>query len=174
MYWRKAINRTITALICTFVALLVAFLPLVATAQTQPETTAQTQLENPSRRERGNQVINKLTGGAGQPVLDALRRDFPFLADAIVDYSLGEVWSRQGLDDRTRQLATVAAFAATGNLPQLKIHAGYALRLGVTQDELKEIIYLTTVTAGFPRSIDAAQALREVFTAQSKSSSTAK
>jgi 4-carboxymuconolactone decarboxylase len=126
----------------------------------------QTQLENQSRRKSGNEVINKLTGGAGQPVLDALRRDFPFLADAIVDYSLGEVWSRQGLDDRTRQLATVAAFAATGNLPQLKIHAGYALRLGATQDELKEIIYLTTVTAGFPRSIDAAQALREVFTAQ--------
>jgi 4-carboxymuconolactone decarboxylase len=173
VYWRKAINRTITALLCTFVAFLVA-LPLVATAQTRPETTAQTQLENQSRRERGNQIINKLTGGAGQPVLDALRRDFPFLADAIVDYSLGEVWSRQGLDDRTRQLATVAAFAAQGNLPQLKIHAGYALRLGVTQDELKEIIYLTTVTAGFARSIDAAQALREVFTAQSKSPSTAK
>ncbi len=143
---------------------LVAFFPAVATAQTQPVTTVQTQPENQSRRERGNQVINKLTGGVGQPVLTALSQDFPFLADAITDYSLGEVWSRRGLDDRTRQLATVAAFAAQGNLPQLKIHAGYALRLGATQDELKEIIYLTTVTAGFPRSIDAAQALREVFT----------
>ena len=161
VYWKKAINRTITVLSCT----LVAFLPFVATAQTQPDQ---------SRRERGNQVINKLSGGAGQPVLEALRQDFPFLADAITNYSLGEVWSRQGLDDRTRQLAAVAAFAAQGNLPQLKIHAGYALRLGVTQDELKEIVYLTTVTAGFPRSIDAAQALREVFAAQSKSPSTAK
>lgn len=174
VYWRKAINRTITALLCTLVAFLVVFLPLVATAQTQPETTAQTQPEKQSRRERGNQVIKKLTGGAGQPVLDALRRDFPFLADAITDYSLGDVWSRKGLDDRTRQLAVVTAFAAQGNLPQLKIHAGYALRLGVTQDELKEIVYLTTVTAGFPRSIDAAQALREVFDAQSKSPRTAK
>ena len=44
----------------------------------------------------------------------------------------------------------------------MKIHAGYALRHGVTRDELKEVIYLTTVTAGFPRAIDAAQALREV------------
>ena len=40
----------------------------------------------------------------------------------------------------------------------MKIHAGYALRLGVTRDELKEVVYLTTVTAGFPRAIDAAQA----------------
>ena len=149
-------------------------IPRIEIIESSSEMSTQAQLENQSRRERGNQVINKLTGGAGQPVLDALRQDFPFLADAIIDYSLGEVWSRQGLDDRTRQLATIAAFAATGNLPQLKIHAGYALGLGVTQDELKEIIYLTTVTAGFPRSIDAAQALREVFAAQSKSSSTAK
>lgn len=171
---RKVINRTITAFLCTFVVFFIAFLPLIATAQTKPETTAQTQLENQSRRNRGNQVINKLTGGAGQPILNALRQDFPFLADAIIDYSLGDVWSRKGLDDQTRQLAVVTAFAAQGNLPQLKVHAGYALRLGVTQDELKEIVYLTTVTAGFPRSIDAAQALREVFDVQLKSPSTAK
>ncbi|WP_414545498.1 carboxymuconolactone decarboxylase family protein [Nostoc sp. CCY0012] len=157
VYWRKVINKIIPALGCIFITLLVVFLPALTTAQTQPEQ---------SRREQGSRVINKLTGRAGQPVLNALRQNFPFLADAIVDYSLGEVWSRQGLDDRTRQLATVAAFAAAGNLPQLKIHAGYALRLGVTQDELKEIIYLTTVTAGFPRSIDAAQAMEEVFTVQ--------
>lgn len=171
-------NRTITVLSLALAALLL--LPLATLAQSQqtpattPTTTVQTQSVDQSRREQGNQVINKLSGGAGQPVLNALRQDFPFLADAIVDYSLGEVWSRKGLDDRTRQLATVAAFAAQGNLSQLKIHAGYALRLGATQDELKEIIYLTTVTAGFPRSIDAAQALREVFTTFPQSSSAAR
>lgn len=96
-------------------------------------------------------------------MLNALRKDFPPLADAIVDYSLGDIWSRPGLDDRTRQLAAVAAFAAQGNLQVLKIHAGYALRLGVTPDELKEVVYLTTVTAGFPRAIDAANAVRELL-----------
>lgn len=116
-------------------------------------------------RERGNATMDKLSGGAGQPVLNALRKDFPPLADAIVDYSLGDVWSRPGLDDRTRQLAAIAAFAAQGNLQVLKIHAGYALRLGVTPEELKEVVYLTTVTAGFPRAIDAANAVREVLEA---------
>lgn len=170
-------NRTITILSLALATLLL--LPLVTLAQsrqeptTTPTTLVQSQPVDPTRREQGNQVIDKLSGGAGQPVLNALRQDFPFLADAIVDYSLGEVWARQGLDDRTRQLATVAAFAAQGNLPQLKVHAGYALNLGATQDELKEIIYLTTVTAGFPRSIDAAQALQEVFAARSQNSSTA-
>jgi len=114
------------------------------------------------RHERGLKVMERLSGGAGQPVLDALQQDYPFLAEGVTAYALGDVWARPGLDDRTRQLATVAAFAAQGNLPYLKVHAGYALRLGVTRDELKEVIYLTTVTAGFPRAIDAAQALREV------------
>lgn len=120
-----------------------------------------------ARLARGDAVMSRLSGGAGQPVLNAMKQDFPFLAEAITAYSLGDVWGRSVLDDRTRQLATVAAFAAQGNLATLKIHAGYALRLGVTPDELKEIVYLTTVTAGFPRAIDAAQALREVFAAQS-------
>ncbi|MCQ4306710.1 carboxymuconolactone decarboxylase family protein [Pseudomonas stutzeri] len=114
------------------------------------------------QHERGMKVMERLSGGAGQPVLEALQRDYPFLAEGVTAYALGDVWARPGLDDRTRQLATVAAFAAQGNLPYLKVHAGYALRLGVTRDELKEVIYLTTVTAGFPRAIDAAQALREV------------
>ncbi|WP_334187192.1 carboxymuconolactone decarboxylase family protein [Noviherbaspirillum sp.] len=118
------------------------------------------------RRTKGEATIAKLSGGAGQPVLNALRQDFPVLADGIVDYSLGDVWSRGVLDDRTRQLAAVAAFAAQGNVTVLKIHAGYALKLGATEEELKEIVYLTTVTAGFPRAIDAAQALRELFAAQ--------
>lgn len=115
------------------------------------------------RRVRGEKVIETLAGTGGQPVLQQMHKDFPFLAGAITDYALGDVWGREVLDHRTRQLATVSAFAAQGNLPQMKIHAGYALRLGVTAEELKEIIYLTTVTAGFPRAIDAAQALREVL-----------
>jgi 4-carboxymuconolactone decarboxylase len=124
------------------------------------------QADKSPRRAQGEATMSKLSGGAGQPVLNAMRQDFPFLADAIVDYSLGDVWARPGLDDRTRQLTAVAAFAATGNIQVLKIHAGYALKLGVKPDELKEIVYLTTVTAGFPRAIEAAQALREVFSTQ--------
>lgn len=119
-----------------------------------------------SRRSKGEAVITALSGGAGQPVLQAMHADFPFLARATTDYALGDVWGRSELDVRTRQLATVAVFAAQGNLSQMKIHAGYALRAGVLPAELKEMIYLTTVTAGFPRAIDAAQALREVLAAQ--------
>jgi 4-carboxymuconolactone decarboxylase len=107
--------------------------------------------------------LRTLNAGNAQPTLEGLRRDFPFLADAITGYALGDVWGRPGLDHRTRQIAAVAAFAALGHRPFMKIHAGYALNLGVTAAELKEVVYLTTVHAGFPRAIEAAQTLAELL-----------
>jgi 4-carboxymuconolactone decarboxylase len=112
---------------------------------------------------RGEEVLLKLNNGKQQPVFEAMRRDFPFLADATAGYSLGDVWGREVLDARTRQLAAMAAFAALGLRPFFKTHAGYALNLGVKPADLKEIVYLITVPAGFPRAIEASQALQELF-----------
>jgi 4-carboxymuconolactone decarboxylase len=121
------------------------------------------QQSNSDRLRRGEEVMRTLNAGQAQQTLEALRQDFPFLADAITGYALGDVWSRPGLDHRTRQIAAVAAFAALGHRVFMKIHAGYALNLGVTPEELKEVVYLTTVHAGFPRAIEAAQTLAELF-----------
>lgn len=115
------------------------------------------------RRRRGEDVMRTLNKGQSQPTLEGLRRDFPDLADAITDYALGDVWGRPGLDHRTRQLAAVSAFAALGNQPFLRVHASYALNLGVSEADLKEIVHLTTVHAGFPRAIEAAQTLSTLF-----------
>ncbi|MFH1803834.1 MAG: carboxymuconolactone decarboxylase family protein [Pseudomonadota bacterium] len=115
------------------------------------------------RRERAEEVVNTLSAGAGQPALENMRRHFPFLADVTLDYALGDIWGRGILDHRTRQLATVAAFAATGDIPFMTTHARYALNLGVSPDELREIVYLTTVHAGFPSAINAASALSALF-----------
>jgi 4-carboxymuconolactone decarboxylase len=115
------------------------------------------------RLQRGEELLRTLNAGQAQATLEGLRREFPFLADAITGYALGDVWSRPVLDHRTRQIAAVAAFAALGHRPFMKIHAGYALNLGVTAEELKEVVYLTTVHAGFPRAIEAAQTLAELF-----------
>lgn len=116
-----------------------------------------------ARVERGMRVLSELTGGAEQPVFEAMRRDFPFLAEATAGYALGDVWGRKVLDPKTRQLAAMAAFAALGLKPFFKIHAGYALNAGASPEELKEIVYLVTVPAGFPRAIEASQALQELL-----------
>lgn len=123
---------------------------------TSEETTEQ-------RQQRGEGVIRRLNAGKPQLVLEDLREEFPFLADAITGYALGDVWGRKILDNRTRQIAAVAAFASLGMPDLMKVHAGYALNVGVSEEELKEIVYLTTVPAGFGRAIGAAQALSQLF-----------
>ena len=115
------------------------------------------------RHARGEAMIRTLNAGESQARLKGLCREFPFLADAITGYTIGEVCARPVLDHRVRQIAAVSAFPALGNGAFMKIHAGYALNLGVSEDELKEVVYLTTVHAGFLRAIEAAQTLSELF-----------
>ena len=140
-----------------------SFYPTLATllvAMTAAPVFAQTVEE---RLQRGDAVIKELNRGQAQPVLERMRQEFPFLAEATEAYALGDVWARPGLDARTRQLAAVAAFAATGQLPFMKVHAGYALNIGVSEEELKEVIYMITVPAGISRAIAASQVLSELF-----------
>lgn len=133
-------------------AVLFAAIPTEALTQTTEE-----------RRQRGAAVIRSLNDGAPQPALERMRQEFPFLAEATEAYALGDVWSRPGLDNRTRQLVAVAALASLGETTFMKVHAGYALNAGVPEGELKEVIYMVTVPAGFPKAIRASQALSELF-----------
>ncbi len=134
------------------VTLLLGTMPSAAGAQTRQE-----------RLQRGDAVIRNLNKGTQQPTLERMRQEFPFLAEATEGFALGDVWSRPGLDDRTRQIAAVAVFAAMGETVFMKVHAGYALNVGVSEDELKEVIYMVTVPAGFPRAIAASQARSALF-----------
>ncbi len=138
-------------------AIAIAAMPVPASAESSDE-----------RRKRGEAVIRSLNKGEPQQALERMRQEFPFLAEATEAYALGDVWSRTGLDSRTRQLAAVAAFAATGQAAFMKIHASYALNIGVSEGELKEIVYLITVPAGISRAIAASQALSELFAERRK------
>jgi 4-carboxymuconolactone decarboxylase len=141
------------------------FLLLTALAAWQAHASSSAAPVNPDpRQERGLQVLRELNRGQPQPVFEAMRREFPFLADSTASYALGDVWGRQVLDPKTRQLAAMAAFASLGLRSFFKTHAAYALNLGATPEELKEIVYLVTVPAGFPRAIEASQTLQELFT----------
>jgi 4-carboxymuconolactone decarboxylase len=108
-------------------------------------------------------VFRSLNNGMTQPTLESMRREFPFLAEATEAYTLGDVWSRPCLDNRTRQLAAVAAFAAIGETAFMRAHAGYALNIGVSQQQLKEVIYMVTVPAGFPKAIAASRVLSQLL-----------
>jgi 4-carboxymuconolactone decarboxylase len=130
----------------------------------QGKNTVQQPSQTMTRQERGEQVINTFSGGKGLPPHFAqLQKDFPELADLTLKYALGDIWGREVLDNKTRQLVALAGFAAESTMPQFKVHAQYALNYGVTPEELMEVIYITTVTSGYPRALIAAATLKELF-----------
>lgn len=127
------------------------------------------QREDADRHGRGLEKMATLSRVAevdieAHPVLGPLSRDFPFLVDAVVDYSMGDVWTRGALDPALRQIATVAAFGALGDAwPQMRLHTGHALRLGVSRKILGEVLNILSVGVGFPIALNAATEMAKVF-----------
>jgi 4-carboxymuconolactone decarboxylase len=116
------------------------------------------------RRTRGLRALKEITGESGAAVVQGLREVAPDLADWIVDFSYGDVMARPGLDRRTRQLATIAALTALGNAaPQLKVHIEAGLNVGLTREEIVEVIMQMAVYAGFPAALNGLFAAKEVF-----------
>ena len=88
----------------------------------------------------------------------------PVLARFIIEFAYGDIISRPGIDDRTRELATVALLTALGSAqPQLRVHVSAALHVGVAREEIVEVIQQMAVYAGFPAALNGIAAAREIF-----------
>jgi 4-carboxymuconolactone decarboxylase len=70
--------------------------------------------------------------------------------DFITRYAWGSVWSREGLDRRTRSAITLALLAALGQERELALHVRAARTNGLTEDEISEVLLHTAVYAGVP------------------------
>lgn len=122
-----------------------------------------------TRYERGLAKLAQVDGKAGEEVLSRLGD----LGRYIVEFSFGDIYSREGLSLRDRQIATVAMLTALGGRePQLRLHLGAALNVGLSPQEIEEIIIHTVSYAGFPTAINAMRLLQEVLaeTAQNPAS----
>ncbi|MEK8145612.1 carboxymuconolactone decarboxylase family protein [Streptomyces sp. M10(2022)] len=78
---------------------------------------------------------------------DAFTDDFQEL---VTRYTWGEIWSRDGLDRRTRSCITLTALVTSGHLESLAQHVRAALRNGLTPAEIKEVLLQTAVYCGVP------------------------
>jgi 4-carboxymuconolactone decarboxylase len=102
-------------------------------------------------RERGMQIRREVLGD--EHVDAAIERTSGFTAefqDLITRYAWGEIWTRPGLDRRTRSAITVTALVALGRLDELAMHVKAALRNGLTEDEIKEVLLQSAIYCGVP------------------------
>lgn len=85
-------------------------------------------------------------------------------ATYLLEFPFGDIYSRPGLDLRAREIATIAALTAMGNaVPQLKVHIEAGLNVGLSREEITEIIMQMAVYAGFPAALNGLFAAKEVF-----------
>ena len=118
-----------------------------------------TQRREQTRFEQGSDRLAEVDGKAGAEVVAPLGD----LGRYIVEFAFGDIYNREGLSLRDRELATVAALTAMGGRePQLKVHVGAALNVGLTQKEIEETIIQTVPYAGFPTAINAMNVFKEV------------
>lgn len=97
-------------------------------------------------------------------MLESLEDIAPDFARYLIEFPFGDIYSRPGLDLKSREIAVVAALTALGNAaPQLKVHIHGALNVGVSRTEVVETIMQMAVYAGFPAALNGLFAAKEVF-----------
>jgi 4-carboxymuconolactone decarboxylase len=90
----------------------------------------------------GSEHVDRATANATD-----FTRDFQEL---ITEYAWGTIWTRPGLDRRSRSLITLTALVARGHHEELAMHVRAALRNGLTVDEIKETLLQTAIYCGVP------------------------
>src|SRR2546430_16877160 len=114
-------------------------------------------------RPRGMKMRRRVLGDAHVDRSEAAKTPFTeAFHDLLTRYAWGEVWTRPGLDLRTRSCITVAMLVALNRPEELRIHVRGALRNGVTVDELKEVLLHSAVYCGVPAAHDAFRVAREI------------
>lgn len=116
------------------------------------------------RYQRGMLKLKEIDGEAGENVAKSLEDISPDLAKYIIEFTFGDVYSRDGTNLKQKEIAVVAALTAMGNaIPQLKVHINAALNVGCSPEEIIEVIIQMSGYSGFPSSINGINAFKEVI-----------
>jgi 4-carboxymuconolactone decarboxylase len=114
---------------------------------------------------RGLELLEQLHGGhAGEAIVSEMRDICPPFADMTIDWALGGVMARPGLDLLSRQLVVIASCVTLGHAePQLRAHVQAALALGATKQQIVEAILQLTFYAGGPAVRNSLVSIRDLI-----------
>lgn len=115
--------------------------------------------------QRGKALADEFNPGMEEALRKRYGHLVPGLADSVVDFAFGQQYARDGLDLKTRYLATIAGLTAVGGqtAPQLKVNIAGALKAGASQREIGEVIWQMSLYGGLPAAINGLNAALEVF-----------
>ena len=114
--------------------------------------------------EAGMAEIRKQLGPMADGYIRRIKALSPEFAWVNVTFPFAELYTRDVIDLKTRELCTVAALTVQGfSLPELRLHINAALRCGATRGEVAEIITQMIAYCGFPAATNALMTMKEVF-----------
>ena len=117
-----------------------------------------------TRYDRGAEIIQDLYGDFGGAFFEDLEDIAPDFGRFILEFSYGDVFSRPGLDMRTREIVIISALTTLGIAErQLKAHILGALKVGASWEEIVEAIMQVAVYAGFPAGFNSLMVAKNVF-----------
>jgi 4-carboxymuconolactone decarboxylase len=122
-----------------------------------------------STYDRGMKVRREVLGD--EHVDRTIGRTTEFTADFqdfITKYAWGEIWSRPGLDRKTRSCITLTALVALGRLDELELHVRAAIRNGLREKEIEEVFLQSAVYCGVPAANSAFAVAQRVLSETGK------
>jgi 4-carboxymuconolactone decarboxylase len=121
-------------------------------------------MDDKERFDGGMKIRREVLGAAYVDRNMAAADDFTMaMQDLTTRYCWGDIWSRPGLDRKTRSMLNLAMIAALNRPHELKAHVKGALTNGVTKDEIKEVLLQVAVYAGIPAGMDSFRIAKEAF-----------
>lgn len=85
------------------------------------------------------------------------------IQELVTQMAWGEIWTRPGLDRRTRSLLNLAMITALNRPHELKLHVRGAITNGLTKVEIMEVFLQTAIYCGMPAALDSFRVAKEVF-----------
>ena len=116
-----------------------------------------------TRYEKGKKCLEDIQGKSVEEIFKDLDDIAPDLSRFVIEYPYSEIYTRDGVDLKTREICTVSALTVLGTIPQLKEHINAALNVGNTPEEIIEVMMQMSAYCGFPKAINAVMAAKEVF-----------
>jgi 4-carboxymuconolactone decarboxylase/3-oxoadipate enol-lactonase/4-carboxymuconolactone decarboxylase len=118
--------------------------------------------------ERGLEVRREVLGDEHVDAAAAKTTDFTAdFQDLITRYAWGEIWTRPGLDRRTRSCMTLIALVALNRMDELGMHVRAARRNGLTREEIKEVLLHSAIYCGVPAAHAAFAVAQQVLNEES-------
>lgn len=116
------------------------------------------------RYKQGKQRLKDILGERSEEIIQNFETISPDFANYIVEFAYGDLYAREGLSDKMRELAAVSCMIGQGNtgLP-LKAHLKAMLNVGWTKEEIIELLIFLVGYKGFPSSVDAILHLKDLL-----------